>query len=283
MHKSQKKRHKLIKTIINYINSDIKLKSSFNHPNRKYKITTLLKYVIQILSTGLSFRQFGGIINKNISWCTIYKFFIKLQKTNVISLSYYDTVKKYIQKNLNNNNNTNIFITDTTIIPNKLGIDKIGYNPQIPKHKASKISLITDEKGMPLEANIYSCSCYDSKILNMQLDDFNKNNKLILNNNNILLGDAGYDSNQIRDKLIAINFGKLVAVRNKRNIKNKAKLEAIKLLPEEKQLLKKRIKIEHTNAHLKQYKLISLRYDKFSFNYCTFLHLACLNIILKKS
>ena len=110
MHKSQKKRHKLIKTIINYINSDIKLKSSFNHPNRKYKITTLLKYVIQILSTGLSFRQFGGIINKNISWCTIYKFFIKLQKTNVISLSYYDTVKKYIQKNLNNNNNTNIFI-----------------------------------------------------------------------------------------------------------------------------------------------------------------------------
>jgi len=44
MHKSQKK-------IINYINSDIKLKTLFNHPNRKYKLSTLLRYVIQILKT----------------------------------------------------------------------------------------------------------------------------------------------------------------------------------------------------------------------------------------
>lgn len=242
MHKSQKKNYKVVKNIINYINSDIKLKALFNHPNRKYKLSTLLRYVIQILKTGLSFRQFEEIKNPDSCWNTIYKFFIKLQKSNVISLSYYDTVKKYLQKNLNNN--VNIFITDTTIIPNKLGIDKIGYNPQIPKHKASKISLITDEKGIPLEANIYSCSNYDSTILDIQLDDFNKHYKSILNNNNILLGDAGYDSNKVRDKLKAINFGKLVAAKNKRNIKNKEKLEAIKLSLEEKQLLKKRIKID---------------------------------------
>ena len=34
-------------------------------------------------------------------------------------------------------------------------------------------------------------SVYDSKILNMQLDEFIKNNNNLLNNNNILLGDAG--------------------------------------------------------------------------------------------
>ena len=49
-----------------------------------------------------------------------------------------------------------IIITDTSLIINKLGIDNIGYNPQLLKHKTSKISLICDIKGIPLEANIYS-------------------------------------------------------------------------------------------------------------------------------
>jgi len=76
------------------------------------------------------------------------------------------------------------------------------------------------------------------------LDDFKNSNNDLLNNNNILLGDAGYDSNIIREKLIAIKFGKLLTAKNKRNTKNKIKLKSIKLLPEEKKLLKKKIKIE---------------------------------------
>ena len=48
-----------------------------------------------------------------------YKFVIKLQQYNVISLTYYDTVNKYISKNLKNNKN--ILLTDTTLISNKLG------------------------------------------------------------------------------------------------------------------------------------------------------------------
>jgi len=63
----------------------------------------------------------------------------------------------------------NILLTDTTLISNKLGIDKIGYNPQNPKHKVSKISLITDDNGIPLMADIYNGSSYDSKILDNQL------------------------------------------------------------------------------------------------------------------
>jgi hypothetical protein len=61
----------------------------------------------------------------------------------------------------------------------------------------------------------------------------------LLNNNNILLGDAGYDSNKIRDKLNTIKFGKLLAAKNKRNIKNK-----IIFRRRRKKNIKKRIKIE---------------------------------------
>ena len=282
MHKNQKKKYYLIKNIINYINLDKNLKSIFNHPNRKYNLKLLLKYVIQLLISGLSYRSITDYSNKKIHWNTIYKFVIKLQQYNVISLTYYDTVNKYISKNLKNNkNNKNILLTDTTLISNKLGIDNIGYNPQNPKHKVSKVSLITDVNGIPLAANIYKGSMSDSKILDMQLDEFIIKHPKILTNNNILLGDAGYDSNKLKNKVININIGKLLTARNKRNIKDKNKLEALKLSDKEKELLKKRIKVEHINAQLKKYKRLSLRYDKYSINYNLFLHLSCIDIILK--
>jgi hypothetical protein len=102
--------------------------------------------------------------------CKFYWEQIKLQKYNIITLTYTELVKKYCNKNFKNK--SNILLTDTTLILNKLGIDKTGYNPQIPKHKASKISLITDVKGVPLSAYVSSASVYDSKILDNQLDKF---------------------------------------------------------------------------------------------------------------
>ena len=142
MHKKHKKKCYLIKNIIKYINSDKKLKDIFNHPNRKYNLKILLKYVIHILITGLSYRSITDFSNSKIHWNTIYKFVIKLQQYNVITSTYYNTVNKYIsKKNKTIKNKSNILLTDTTLISNKLGIDNIGYNPQHPKHKVSKVSL----------------------------------------------------------------------------------------------------------------------------------------------
>ena len=54
-------KNKLSKNIINYINSDIKLKSIFNHSLRKYKIKILLEYVIKILYSDLPFIKYTNI------------------------------------------------------------------------------------------------------------------------------------------------------------------------------------------------------------------------------
>jgi len=231
-----------------------------------------------MLNTGLSYRNIINYTNNKIHWNTIYKFAIKLKKYNIITLSYYETVNKYINKNMVKK--ANILLTDTTLISNKLGIDKIGYNPQNPKHKVSKISLITDDNGIPLMADIYNGSSYDSKILDNQLDSFISKFPMLLNNNNIILGDAGYDSKKLKDKVANNKIGLLLTARNKRNIKDKNKLDALKLTDNEK-LMKKRIKVEHINAQLKQYKRLSIRYDKLSVNYSVFIHLACIDIIMK--
>jgi hypothetical protein len=98
MYKKHKKKCYLIKNIIKYINSDKKLKDIFNHPNRKYNLKILLKYVIHILITGLLYRSITDFSNSKIHWNTIYKFVIKLQQYNVITSTYYNTVNKYISK-----------------------------------------------------------------------------------------------------------------------------------------------------------------------------------------
>ena len=83
--------------------------------------------------------------------------------------------------------------------------------------ETSKISLITDIKGIPININLSKGNINDAKIILHQLDNL-QNNVNIKNNNNIFIGDAAYDSNNIRNKLNELKLGYLIADKNKRNI-----------------------------------------------------------------
>jgi transposase len=255
-----------------------------NTANRKYNIKLLIDSIVFILKFGLSYRTFIKILtfvhmekNNNFpSHVTIFKFFNKLIKYKIIYTTYNNLVNKYINKH-----KTNKFITDTTFINNKMGIDYINYNQQIRKHRISKISLITDFKGIPLDINLSSGNTNDSKIFFNQLDNFININAIKKNNKNIFIGDAAYDSNNIRNKLKDFNLGNLVVPKNKRNIKDINVLASYKLNMKNKKLLKNRYKIEFTNNRLKQYKRINIRYDKFGINYLNYVYMAAIDLILK--
>lgn len=210
---------------------------------------------------------------------TIYKFYIKLIKYDIICKTFIETTKK-IKK-------SKYYIVDTTLICNKGGIDNVGYNIQLPKHKTTKISIISNENKIldvqlaywltlettlsELSVQLFSGNLNDAGILDKQLNIFNNFQP---NSNNILLGDSGYDSNNIRNKLKNMKFGKLLTYKNKRNTKDKKKLNNIKLSNKEILILKnKRIKIEHINAKLKNYKKIIIRYDKKTINYLNTVYL----------
>jgi hypothetical protein len=177
MYKYQKN---IVYKINNFINKNIKLNKIFNYKtkNRKYSNKTLIKCIIDILKDGISFRRIGNY--KKINWQTIYKFYCKLIKNNAIKIILNSFINSY--KNINIPKD-NIFLIDTTLIPNKLGINNTGYNPQYPKHKSCKISFISDSNGIPLTINCYSGNINDSKILYKQLDDcfgFSKENQNLL-------------------------------------------------------------------------------------------------------
>ena len=74
---------KLIYSIIKHINNDEFLKSKFYHPNNKYKINDLLKSIIYILKTCVSYRN-------------VNKFHCKLIKYNIIKDTYIKCTNKYL-------------------------------------------------------------------------------------------------------------------------------------------------------------------------------------------
>ena len=266
---------KFTKFIINEINKDNLIREKFykKTKNRKYNCKQLCYILFYLFKSGSSFRQFNdhsqyiNIFNKNLkyklpNWNTIYKFYIKLIKYDIICKTFIETTKK-IKK-------SKYYIVDTTLICNKGGIDNVGYNIQLPKHKTTKISIISNENKI-LDVQLFSGNLNDAGILDKQLNIFNNFQP---NSNNILLGDSGYDSNNIRNKLKNMKFGKLLTYKNKRNTKDKKKLNNIKLSNKEILILKnKRIKIEHINAKLKNYKKIIIRYDKKTINYLNTVYL----------
>lgn len=264
---------KVIKHIENLIiNNKIKFKLFF-HYNQKYTINELLTNVFIILKKGMSFREIKKYTH--IHWNTIYKFFIKLSKYNMLNDMYKDTINMYLNEiNKMEINNNNFLYIDSSIVLNKYGIDNISINPQLKKHKSSKFSIITDDFGVPIDCNTYKSSINDAKIADMQINNIIQNHPLLCLNNKTLIGDAAYDSNKIRDKLKNNKIGVLLTSRNIRNTKNKEILNKQKPNFIEKMILNKRISVEHTINKYKQFKRINIRYDKKSNNYNTFLCMA---------
>ena len=265
---------KLIYSIKKHINDDNFLKSKFYHKNNKYKIDDLLKSIIYILKTGVSYRNVNTF-TENINWNTIYKFHCKLIKYNIINDTYQKCINKYLNELVKH---TQILHTDTTFICNKLGSENISFNQQIKKHKTNKVSIITDDFNIPISVVTSTGATNDSLILNNQIDVLYENHPIIFNEDKIILADAAYDSSILRNKVKDLKLGKLITPINRRNSKITNKINLY-----DKMLLKKRISIEHTINKYKQFKRCQLRYDKYIKTFNSFISMASLLILIRRS
>ena len=272
----------IIKYIIEYIETNDNICDHFNNTynSQKYGLDKLLPIILFVLKEGICWRSVSKLkITGTINWNTIYKMHRKLIKFGVYKGTYKNILNKFYQ-NKNNQKDLKTRITDTTAIINKYGVDKVKFNGAYPKHKITKISTIIDKNARIINMGIFSGNEYDSKIFIEQLkmpslvnEAFDKNNR------NIILADSAYDSNTIRNELINQNFRKLIVPQNKRNIKNKKLIK--KMTKKDKEIFRKRIRVEHMFNKLKQFKRIYVRYEKDSLNYEGFIYLALIKIIIR--
>lgn len=162
---------KLIDAIIRCIQSDPTLNMKYYTANltRKYDIGKQLTVIIDILRLGIPWRKVDKLANKGtVHWNTIYKTYVKLWD-NIIEKCLSQTIRRYLHKKPASK--LKIRMTDTTIIGNKLGEEDVARNVYCKGKKITKISLITDINGTPLDVNIYPGNSHDSAIYLNQLDD----------------------------------------------------------------------------------------------------------------
>lgn len=257
---------KIIDNIKKYIYNNDTIKNKFMHFNQKYLIDDLLKPILIILKQGISYRDIQ--IYTPINWNTIYKFYIKLIKYQIIENTFKLCVNRYLTEI---EKPSKVLFTDSSLVINKLGIDQIGYNPQLKKHKTTKFSVITDNFGVPISIDSFNGSCHDALIISKQLNNIHKDFPKLFTNDKILIGDAAYDSNNLKNLAVNLNLGFVLAPTNIRNTKNITKIENNKYNPIDKMLLKSRICVEHIINNYKKFKKISIRYDKYNINYKSYL------------
>jgi len=291
----------LIKSIINNIKQNKELYKHFNFSYRtqKYRLEDTLPIILDVLKYGFSWRYTTKLDKnkfksnthyillktkiktniKNIAWITIYKIYVKLNDYNIFESTYKELLKKYIKKN--KNKNFQYILTDTTTIYNKYNTDTAKRNKYFKNKNVIKISVITDQNGIPISIYVCSGNDHDSKIVQMQLNKpFLIDNYLETINKSYFLADKGYDSNILRDTLIDLKYTPIISYNN-RNTKNQQLIK--KLTIEENNIYKKRIKVENLFGKLKMhYNRITVVNEKKIVNYTGFLHLAMCDIIIKE-
>lgn len=261
---------KILKKIIN--NSPLKHHYDYTYHTQKYSLDDILVSILYVLKTGIAWRYCPYI-----NWNTVYKHFRNLSKLDIFKSTYVELLRKYIKKTPSRK--LKIQITDTTVIKNKYGIDKVKINKHNNNKNVMKVSVITDINGIPLNISTFSGNTHDSKIIVEQI----RNEPMLIDNvllelySKYFLADKGYDSSIVRSTLINSGYEPIIAC-NIRNTKCKQKIK--KLTPLQKEIYKKRIIVECFFGTLKRsYRRLDNRYDKYSCNYMSFLYLAvCMNI-----
>ena len=250
---------------------------------QKYPAELMLKLIAQVLETGISWRSLDTFYSKNKEkpkWITVYKFYNQLINRKIILNTYAQMLKKYFVKG--KNNKLNYRYTDTSFIYSRNGGESVKYNKFFGRKKCCKVSLITDKYGVPFNISIYNGNINDSAIL---LDQLNSKNIIDIGENNekknYFFADSGYDSSKIRSKLKELNLIPIIPT-NKRNTKDKEKLEKNKCTQYEKMLINSRSKIEHINNTIKQNKTLNVRYQKYMSNYTNFVLFALIRLSFSK-
>ena len=117
---------------------------------------------------------------------------------NILGECYTEMVDTYM--NIEETMEDGIIYTDTTVIGNKYGNENVARNKCYKNKNVSKLSLVTDSKGVPIDIKLYSGNVHDSRIACEHINESRDIDPLVKNRHKIkcLVADAGYDSGKLK-------------------------------------------------------------------------------------
>ena len=224
------------KFIIDIIDSEINKSFPDNYLGRPRKTDNkyIIEKIFRVLRTGMQWRELDS---SKLSPKTINNYFNKWSNIGIFHRSF-----RYVINFIYSHTNikSKYYATDTSFIKNIFGIDLLGKNPTDRGRKATKISVVVDNNGIPLSLCMFPANRNDCTLLEETLKC-----NVIKNKKKYLYADKGYDSKKCR--LIATNYGYKEGI-SKRLTWNRIHNS-------------KRCIVENFFAWVKQYRRLILRYD----------------------
>lgn len=265
------KYYSFINQVCEYLSENYGYKYNFITKKQKYDSKIIITELIYLLESGVSYEHYRGPVNSK----TLNKHSIFISKNNIFEKVYEAMYDKYIQ--INKYSKLKYQSIDSSFIINKNGKEGLARNKFCKNKNCFKLSLLVDSNGIAEKPILVSGNLNDAKIgINNVVNCTNKKyNKQI---NPYILADKGYDSNEFKNVCIQNNFKPIIDY-NKRNTKNICKIR--KLTQTEKQIYKKRIKVENTFSIIKKFKRIQLVYDSYKSTFFSFIKLGMCIMITK--
>ena len=168
----------------------------------------------------------------------------------------------------------NLYI-DASHIKNMLGTESTGSNYYDRFRKSTKLSIITDDIGVPISIKIDKGNKHDIQFM---LDNLN-DTYFDISECKFLIADKGYISNKFAN-ILAHHYNMKLIVPKRKNNKNKLKNRGRK--PKHYYKLKKRFIVENCFSWFKHYGRLFRRKDKLKSNFSGFVFMAAANIVSNK-
>eukprot|EP00952_Eustigmatos_sp_NYUAD-ZCMA_P012474 50142-Eustigmatos_ZCMA.PRE.2 len=130
-----------------------------SHKGRPRKpVHLILDRINYVLRTGCQWRLLPII--SGISWQTVHRNFVKWSRCGIFEKAYRHLVTLYVKRN---RHKRTALITDCSFIKNVYGTNCVGSSPVDRGRKATKLSVIADERGVVLAASFHKGNKVDYK------------------------------------------------------------------------------------------------------------------------
>ena len=193
-------------------------------------------------------------------WSAIHPQYKTLHRNfrQLVDGGVFESIQRQIVRIYTSRRSAQHHITDTKYIKNVLGRDVIGRNPTDRGRMATKLSTITDHSGVVLLFALFPGNTSDQRVLPPTLQDFRAPPGMEL------FADKGYDSRSNRAYITSCGYRDRISRRGQKRLPNGSR---------------KRIRIEHSYARLKQFRHLRDRYDHLATSFRAFVVIANICII----
>ena len=255
----------IVLEVINYVTP---IKNTNRGRPSTYSNKTYLDAIFYVLKEGIGWNYIRGLC---VTGDAIRKVYNKWVNMNVFQLSWRILLDIYSEFKLDFND---VYI-DASHIKNYMGTEVIGGNHSDRFRKATKISIIVDDIGVPIGIHMDRSNVHDVKLAPKTIENIN----VPIDTTEYIIGDKGYISSNLND-IIANKYKAKLIVPRKKKYKIEGKIRGRK--PKYEHKLKNRFVVERTYSWFKHYTILFRRKDKKISTFTSFIFMGASNIIANK-